>query len=123
MKNAIPCLFMTITVLAVISSPAQESNQQIAEPVDHGRALINPQMGWTMHFYSNIITNYGSKLKPSDTLDDFPGLSCAYLRVPWSFLEPKEGKFNWSLLDTPAQRWIDKGNQMALRTENPAGHV
>jgi len=30
-------------------------------------------MGWTMHFYSNIITNYGSKLKPSDTLDDFPG--------------------------------------------------
>lgn len=88
---------------------------QMVRPVDHGRALVNPQMGWTMHFYSNIITNYGSKLAPSDTLDDFPGLSCAYLRVPWSFLEPEEGRFNWSLLDTPAQRWIDKGRQIALR--------
>jgi len=115
MMNGILCIFLIIIVMPGISSPAQESNQQTAEPVDHGRALINPQMGWTMHFYSNIISNYGSKLKPSDTLDDFPGLSCAYLRVPWSFLEPEEGKFNFSLLDTPAQRWIDKGKQIALR--------
>jgi hypothetical protein len=93
----------------------QQVSVQAIEPVDHGRALVNPQMGWTMHFYSNIITNYGSKLEPQDTLDDFPGLSCAYLRVPWSFLEPQEGQFNWSLLDTPAQRWIDKGKQIALR--------
>ena len=82
---------------------------------DTGRALINPDMGWTMHFYSNIISNYGSKLEPSDTLDDFPGLSTVYLRVPWSFLEPREGEFNWSLLDTPAQRWISKGKRIALR--------
>ena len=104
-----------VTFLAAASLPAQESSLQIVEPADHGRALINPKMGWTMHFYSNIITNYGSKLKPSDTLDDFPGLSCVYLRVPWLFLEPREGKFNWSLLDIPAQRWIDKGKQIALR--------
>jgi hypothetical protein len=84
-------------------------------PTDHGRALVNPQMGWTFHFYSNIITNYGSKLAPSDTLRDFPGLSVIYLRVPWSFLEPQEGRFDWSLLDTPAQRWIDEGKQIALR--------
>jgi len=82
---------------------------------DTGKALINPDMGWTMHFYSNIISNYGSKLEPSDTLDDFPGLSTIYLRVPWSFLEPREGEFNWSLLDTPAQRWISKGKRIALR--------
>ena len=82
---------------------------------DTGEALINPDMGWTMHFYSNIISNYGSKLEPSDTLDDFPGLSTVYLRVPWAFLEPAEGEFNWSLLDTPAQRWISKGKRIALR--------
>ena len=58
---------------------------------DHGRALTNPGMGWTMHFYSNILSNYGSQLEPSDTLDDFPGLSTVYLRVPWAFLEPEEG--------------------------------
>jgi len=88
---------------------------QIVQPVDNGRALVNPGMGWTMHFYSNMITNYGSKLEPSDTIDDFPGLSVVYLRVPWSFLEPQENKYNWSLLDTPAMRWIDKGKQVALR--------
>jgi len=44
-----------------------------------------------------------------------PGLSVVYVRVPWSFLEPKEGEFNWSLFDTPAQRWIAKGKQIAIR--------
>jgi hypothetical protein len=38
-----------------------------------------------------------------------------YLRVPWAFLEPEEGRFNWALLDTPAQRWIGKGKRVALR--------
>ena len=104
-----------LSVLTTITCVAGASERQTVRPIDHGRALVNPQMGWTMHFYSNIITNYGSKLAPSDTLDDFPGLSCVYLRVPWSFLEPEEGRFNWSLLDTPAQRWIDKGRQIALR--------
>ena len=68
------------------------------QPQDNGQALVNPGMGWTLHFYSNLIENYGSQLEPSDTLDDWPGLSTIYLRVPWSFLEPKEGQFNWSLV-------------------------
>jgi hypothetical protein len=86
----------------------------VVRPVDTGEALVNPGMGWTLHFYSNYIENYGSKLEPSDTLDDWPGLSTIFLRVPWSYLEPKEGEFNWSLLDTPAQRWIAKGKKIAL---------
>jgi hypothetical protein len=84
-------------------------------PDDTGEALVNPSMGWTLHFYSNRIENYGSKLEPSNTLDDFPGLSTIYLRVPWAFLEPEEGRFDWSLLDTPAQRWIHVGRKIALR--------
>jgi len=84
-------------------------------PVDNGQALVNPGMGWTLHFYSNIIQNYGSRLEPADTLEDWPGLSVIYLRVPWSFLEPREGQFNWSLFDTPAQKWIDHGKQIAIR--------
>jgi hypothetical protein len=87
----------------------------VVRPDDTGEALVNPGMGWTLHFYSNLIENYGSKLEPSETLDDWPGLSVIYLRVPWAYLEPQEGQFNWSLLDTPAQRWIAKGKQIALR--------
>ncbi|MBN2378143.1 MAG: DUF4832 domain-containing protein [Sedimentisphaerales bacterium] len=81
---------------------------------DTGVALVNPNMGWTMHFYSNVPTNYGSKLAPSDTLDDFPGLSTVFLRIPWVYIEPQEGKFNWAILDTPAQRWIAKNKRIAM---------
>ena len=84
-------------------------------PEDTERALVNPGMGWTMHFYSNVTRNYGSKLGPSDTLDDFPGVTTVYLRLPWAYLEPEEGRYNWAVLDTPAQRWIAKGKRIALR--------
>jgi len=84
-------------------------------PSDDGRALINPDMGWTMHFYSNIPVNYGSRLEPADSLAWFPGCSTVYLRVPWSYVEPEEGVFNWALLDTPAQRWIARGGKVAFR--------
>jgi hypothetical protein len=97
------------------SCPGAEIKRVTVRPADTGEALVNPGMGWTLHFYSNIIKNYGSKLEPWDTLDDWPGLSVIYLRVPWSFLEPREGEFNWSLFDTPAQRWIAKGKQIAIR--------
>jgi hypothetical protein len=81
------------------------------KPADDGRALVNPDMGWVLYFYSDFTANYGSKLDPSDTVNDFPGVSTVYLRVPWCLLEPEEGKFNWALLDTPAQRWIAKGKR------------
>lgn len=106
---------------AILSPDSSEPQQQasadrvVVRPEDTGGALVNPGMGWKMMFYSNLVENYGSKLEPSDTLDDWPGLSVVYLRVPWAFLEPKEGEFNWALLDTPAQRWIAKGKRIALR--------
>lgn len=87
----------------------------VVRPRDTGQALVNPAMGWTFAFYSNIPANYGSRLPPSDTVDDWPGLSAVYLRVPWAYLEPREGEFNWPLLDTPAQRWIARGKKVALR--------
>lgn len=94
---------------------AEPDRMVTVQPTETSGALINPAMGWTMHFYSNIPTNYGSRLEPSDVLDDFPGLSTVYLRVPWADIEPQEGTFNWPLLDTPAQRWISRGKQVALR--------
>jgi hypothetical protein len=100
--------------LGISSTHAAEALITV-QPKDTGEALVNPDMGWTLQFYSNDPRNYGSKLEPSDTVDDFPGISTVYLRVPWAFLEPEEGRFNWALFDTPAQRWIAKGKRAALR--------
>lgn len=104
-------LFALSAAAAVLAEPAVVT----VRPQDTGAALVNPGMGWTMHFYSNIPANYGSKLAPSDTLEDFPGLSTVYLRIPWAYLEPEEGVFNWALVDTPAQRWISQGKRVAFR--------
>ncbi|MGA2984680.1 MAG: DUF4832 domain-containing protein [Terriglobia bacterium] len=98
-----------------IPTPGAANEWVEVQPKDTGQALVNPDMGWTLHFYSDSPTSYGSKLEPSDTVDDFPGLSTVYLRMPWAFLEPEEGRFNWALFDTPAQRWIAKGKRVALR--------
>ena len=87
----------------------------VVRPQDTGTALTNPGMGWVLHHYDNSPFNYGGRLEPSDTVDDFPGVTVVYLRIAWSYLEPQEGRFNWSVLDTPAQRWLDKGKQIALR--------
>jgi len=108
-------LFTIIVLFLSISFAVDAQDTYTVHPEDTGAALINPSMGWTMHFYSNIPGNYGSKLAPSDTLNDFPGLSTVYLRLPWAYLEPEEGKYNWAILDTPAQRWIAKGKRIALR--------
>ena len=101
--------------LAWIAVAAQGGDRVVARPPDTGAALANPGMGWVLHFYDNVPAHYGSKLEPSDTVDDFPGLTTVYFRIPWSYLEPEEGKFCWSVVDAPAQRWIAKGKQVAFR--------
>jgi len=108
-----PSFFLSLLFLLPFIVQAQDA--QHLTFTDSGEALINPQMGWTMHFYSNVPTNYGSKLEPSDSLDWFEGCSTVYLRIPWAFMEPEEGKFNWAILDTPAQRWVAAGKKVALR--------
>jgi len=107
---------MAVHALAATAAPASvDGDRATARPIDTGAALINPGMGWTLHFYSNIPTNYGSRLAPSDTVDEFPGLAVVYLRIPWSYIEPEEGRFTWSVVDTAAQRWIAKGKRVAFR--------
>jgi hypothetical protein len=102
---------------ALLAAPlsAAEPDRVVVRPPDSGAALVNPGMGWVFHHYDNVPAHYGSRLEPSDTVDDFPGLSVVYLRLPWSMVEPEEGRFAWSTVDTPAQRWIAKGKLVAFR--------
>ena len=110
----ISTLITAIALCGLAATAAAAQSITTVKPADTGVALVNPDMGWVVYFYSNVPSNYGSQLEPSDTVDDFPGVSTVYLRIPWSMIEPEEGKFNWALLDTPAQRWIAKGKRIGI---------
>ena len=107
-------LLLSVLLLVSLGAACEESLLSY-QPADTGEALVNPMMGWRLNFYSTILKNYGSKLSLSDTLDDFPGLSTIYMRLPWCYIEAEEGVYDWSVVDAPAQRWIDKGLQVAFR--------
>ncbi len=87
----------------------------IVHPKDNGKALLNPGMGWVFHHYDNSIDGYGEWHGPNYDGREFPGLSVAYLRLAWSFLEPEEGVFNWSILDSVIQRYERMGIRFAFR--------
>jgi len=75
----------------------------------------NPHKGWEFHYFDNSIVVYHDKLKPGDYLKDFPGLRNIYLRFAWSYMEPREGKFNWQLIDTVINNWTARGYQVSFR--------
>ncbi len=95
--------------------PAAAPGWITARPEDTGEALENPSMGWVFHHFDNSIQQYGPPLGPSYAGEGFPGLTVAYLRLAWSYLEPQDGVFDWSLVDTVAQRYIRAGKQIAFR--------
>lgn len=82
---------------------------------DSDRVLNNPHKGWEMHYYSNSLRNYGSRLNPNDSLPDFPDLSNVYMRLAWSYLEPEEGKYNWAVVDSIVNRWTQWGKTVSFR--------
>ena len=105
---------MMVVICMATGTLAASDDCVVVCPKDDGRALVNPGMGWVMHYYDNS-PRYGTTIATGDDLRWFPGCSVVYLRQPWAHLEPEEGKFNWNAIDTPAQQWIARGGQIAFR--------
>lgn len=114
MKRSASSLVVLAAALCAVSPLCRAADDVVVTPVDDGRVLMNPGMGWVMHYYDNCPT-YGTTIATGDDLRWFPGCSVVYLRLPWAVLEPEEGQFNWNAIDTPAQQWISRGGQIAFR--------
>jgi hypothetical protein len=124
MRHSRIVLALPIAVLLSLAPPARPSaaptgppddDRVVVRPRDSGAALVNPGMGWVFHHFDNSLEKYGAKLATDDALADFPGLAVVYLRLAWAHLEPEEGVFHWPLVDTVAQRYLDRGLQVAFR--------
>ena len=106
-----------LRALLLIGANAGHADEAWVEvfPSDSGVPLENPGMGWVFHHYDNSITSYGAPLGDSYNGSEFPGLTVCYLRLSWGYVEPVEGEFSWSILDTPIQRYVAAGKKFAFR--------
>lgn len=101
-------------VRSVWQAPADDGIAQVTPKVTD-EILSNPGMGMFHFFYSGRLWAYGAEQEPGDVLDWMPGTTLAYLRLPWSYIEPQEGIFRWDLLDGRMQPWIRAGKKVGIR--------
>jgi len=80
---------------------------------DATRVLINPHKGWYHHFPDNHINKY--EIARDADLLEFPGMDHLYIRLAWAYLEPKEGQFDWAVIDRLIEKWTVRGLGIAFR--------
>lgn len=80
---------------------------------DPTRVLVNPHKGWYHHFPDNHPDRY--KIAHDADLLEFPGMDHLYIRLAWSYLEPKEGQFDWAVIDRIIEKWTAHGLGIAFR--------
>lgn len=80
---------------------------------DSQRVLANPHKGWYHHYPDNHINKYHIA-RDADLLE-FPGMDHLYLRLAWAYLEPREGEFDWAVIDRIIEKWTAHGLGIAFR--------
>jgi hypothetical protein len=80
---------------------------------DATRVLVNPDKGWYHHYPDNHIDKY--QIARDEDLLQFPGMDHLYLRLAWAYLEPKEGQFDWPVIDRIIDKWTAHGLGIAFR--------
>ncbi len=105
----------SLNVLALLLTIQFAYSQKIdlSAKWDTVRPLANPEKGWYHHMLDNGIGKY--LLKDESELKAFPGMDHLYLRLAWAYLEPEEGKFNWSYIDNIVEKYVPLGYGISFR--------
>jgi hypothetical protein len=77
------------------------------------RVLENPHKGWYHHLLDNGVTKYA--ISNDSIFQTFPGMDHLYLRLAWSYLEPEEGRFDWSRIDEVVEKYVPLGYKISFR--------
>jgi hypothetical protein len=78
-------------------------NVVVVTPIESDEILVNPGMGFTTH--SSI----------DGEVPGYPRSTIAYYRWYWDELEPQEGRFNWSMVDSVLALIKSRGQRLATR--------
>ncbi len=107
-------IFLFICLISACGS-VHTQNQKIdfRSQWDTIRVLNNPYKGWYHHLLDNGVSQYA--IKNDSIFASFPAMDHIYLRLAWSYLEPKEGEFDWSYIDRVVEKYVPKGYKIAFR--------
>ncbi len=108
--------FLLITVLLFSFSANKfllAQKTALSDKWDTIRPLVNPDKGWYHHMLDNGIHKY--LIQDEKELTGFPGMDHLYLRLAWAFLEPEEGKFDWSYIDNIVEKYVPMGYGISFR--------
>lgn len=103
----------SILVLLVAVAPVHPEEHDLTKHHDPVTPLENPHKGWYHHFPDNHPDKY--QIHNDADLLEFPGMDHVYIRLAWSYLEPKEGKYHWEAIDPIIEKWTSKGLGIAFR--------
>lgn len=93
--------------------PETAARVDFAADWDDQRPIANPGKGWYHHILDNGIDRY--HVSNPSVLESFPGMDHIYIRLAWSYLEPEEGKFDWSRIDALVDEYVPRGFGVAFR--------
>ena len=94
-------------------APAASRHYDLTPALDATRVLANPHKGWYHHYPDNHIEKY--RIAEDRDLLEFPGMDHVYLRLAWAYLEPREGQFDWPVIDRIIEKWTAHGLGIAFR--------
>ena len=87
---------------------ARQADKNIVEPEATDEVLVNPGMGFeTFHSFNGDQRNI--------LAENYPECSIAYFRFYWSKLEPREGTYNFEMIDSLLEKGQQNGQDLALR--------
>jgi hypothetical protein len=112
MKNFV-ALSILFFVFACSNSSIKKTKVNLENHWDTIRPLPNPDKGWYHHMLDNGVHKY--LIQDDNDLLRFPGMDHLYLRLCWAFLEPEEGKFDWSYIDNIVDKYVPMGYGISFR--------
>lgn len=112
MRNLLIISF--VLLVGIISSCNTDfQNINLESQWDTLRPLGNPDKGWYHHMLDNGIEKY--LIQDESDLHNFPGMDHLYLRLAWAYLEPEEGKYDWSYIDDIVDKYVPLGYKISFR--------
>ncbi|MBD0777576.1 beta-galactosidase [Maribacter sp. ANRC-HE7] len=113
MKKLVSLIFVTLIFSCSSKENFSPQKTDLVSKWDTLRPLINPDKGWYHHMLDNGIERY--LIQDEKDLTTFVGMDHLYLRLAWAYLEPEEGKYNWSYIDSIVEKYVPMGYKISFR--------